>query len=1012
MTAAGDGRRTASPASAGERSRSQIHKPNLDAVLPSQGASRFELDGAAGKSGEKENIVGNNGGGDEFDDDFELMMGIDQTHGGLLEDDEMGLLEGPEGDMMPLGLDEVGMVPADDGSEGVGADTTAVGDVRDVVDAGAGRTGTTAKSPRRASEATAVARTEASDHQMEESKSWAGVGNVIPDREELLPQRDALHATDQYVTVKAVDGSERVYAPVRKSSSIDSGTLAAALRRSKGNLLATKIDDLLAAVEHDQFERVLQETKAEKRRAKLEMKREKEMAAAEEARVGEGSEGPMSKRGECEAAGKQLWVEKYAPVGFLDLLSDELINREVVKWVKGWDRCVFGNKGGVNRKADTSEPSTHSDDPLGRPEQKIILLAGPPGLGKTTLAHIVAVHCGYKPMEINASDERNGPALVSKIVSAMEMTSVTSDKRPNCIIIDEIDGASGGGEGRSAIQALIKLAQAKIAGKREKDAREVELVPGAGGDANAKAQRATAQAARQTAKPLTRPVICICNDLYAPVLRPLRDIAKVFVVKPPRSEKLVDRLQTICRREKLKADKSTLRGLIEKTECDIRSCLNTMQFIAKKQRTMKLSDIISVGAGQKDVSVGVFRIWKDLLHLRQGPSIIGKVAESDSQRCLRRYNTLSDFGDQDLVIGGIYESLPSIILFDMALAKTSTVLENIQMVDCIQRRVGRHQEFSLLKYLPACTLRVASVLAGPENPSVRWPRLLQSTRKDIAHRSMMIHKWRLGMNPETYASLAKTPAMLDVLPYLPWLTAPALRPVSRHLYSAEERKRLEKVVNTMLSLGVTFSLEGDDDDPRTATASVPADGGTETAAPSRALVEFSPPLHALWRFEHAEFIAAHTQTAPREMPMPTRQMMLHELDMERIKRNAWSQQEKRGLPSSMHPSQAHAADTNASTFSLNPDRKFTGAVPTTLAQRLEENKRNNGAKQRGPSRPARKRNWLDQLKDKEASKGTTLTSTQGVVTKKPRAEDTAVLYKFHEGYTNAVRKPVKIHDLL
>lgn len=30
---------------------------------------------------------------------------------------------------------------------------------------------------------------------------------------------------------------------------------------------------------------------------------------------------------------------------------------------------------------------------------------------------------------------------------------------------------------------------------------------------------------RRTA-PLSRPVICICNDLYAPALRPLRQIAK------------------------------------------------------------------------------------------------------------------------------------------------------------------------------------------------------------------------------------------------------------------------------------------------------------------------------------------------------------------------------------------------------------------------------------------------------------------------------------------------------
>ena len=36
-----------------------------------------------------------------------------------------------------------------------------------------------------------------------------------------------------------------------------------------------------------------------------------------------------------------LWVDKYAPRAFMDLLSDERINRHVLRWVKQWDSFVL-----------------------------------------------------------------------------------------------------------------------------------------------------------------------------------------------------------------------------------------------------------------------------------------------------------------------------------------------------------------------------------------------------------------------------------------------------------------------------------------------------------------------------------------------------------------------------------------------------------------------------------------------------------------------------------------------
>lgn len=154
----------------------------------------------------------------------------------------------------------------------------------------------------------------------------------------------------------------------------------------------------------------------------------------------------------------------------------------------------------------------------------------------------------------------------------------SKDAKPNLVVIDEIDGAAAAGNEQSLINYLVKLAGSGSSGKK------------------------TAATASIDDKLLVRPIICICNDLYVPALRPLRQVAHIIPIKPISPSGLSSRLRSICEAEGLKINTRSLLELAETMDSDIRSSLNALQFLHARQ-----SGMTSTTAFQKDLSFASFK---------------------------------------------------------------------------------------------------------------------------------------------------------------------------------------------------------------------------------------------------------------------------------------------------------------------------------------------------------------------------------------------------------------------
>lgn len=469
---------------------------------------------------------------------------------------------------------------------------------------------------------------------------------------------------------------------------------------------------------------------------------------------------------------RMLWTEKYRAKKFTDLVGDERTHRDVLRWLKGWDSTVFPDSDRVKPKAKFKDAIEGS--PVHR---KILLLAGPPGLGKTTLAHVCARQAGYEVVEINASDDRNKDVVKGRIrdivgtenVKGVNMKTasgtVRKAGRPVCVVVDEVDGvvagSGSGGEG-GFIKALIDLIALD-----EKSTSP--LGPTSGNSTNPK-RRKKGERFR-----ILRPMILVCNDVYHPALRPLRSsmIAEVIHVRKPPLDKVVARLRTVFQKEGIACDENGVRRLCEATwgissqregrsnsantgDGDLRGILVVGEWAASKMRARSASNMkdsgrltkrwveqhmlegLSYGGGSarnlgrggtKDIVERVFADGAGFPKSTMPPPSDGSRASRPSHSAGvselgkrvamdRLRDIVNSSGEIDRIVADCFAEYPSrSIQDDTLLSKPNGIYGWLHFHDSLSSKVFNGQEWELSPYLPQTALSFHHYFASTTKPS-------------------------------------------------------------------------------------------------------------------------------------------------------------------------------------------------------------------------------------------------------------------------------------------------------
>lgn len=417
-------------------------------------------------------------------------------------------------------------------------------------------------------------------------------------------------------------------------------------------------------VEEEKIKQQVAEMEAEEKAKKAELAKAAKQAAA--------AGGPRPSQVPA-APPAQLLTSKYAPTQLSHICGNKGQVEKIQNWLRNWHKSKKYNF--QRRGAD------------GMGGERAIIISGPPGIGKTTAAHLAATLEGYDVLESNASDTRSKKMVELGVSDVMNNTSllgffsgdgkqVDTTKKKIVLIMDEVDGMSAGDRG--GVGALAKFC------------KKTEI-----------------------------PLILICNERKLPKMKPFDHAAYDIRFNKPTVDQVRSRIMTICHREGLKLPPNVVDALIEGSNKDIRQIINMIGTAKLDQKSMNFDQGKAMTkAWEKHV---VLKPW-DIVQKLLGSGLFAPSSNATLNDKIELYFNDHEFSylmvqenylrTKPMALSGKgynprEERLKALELFDKA-------AESISDGDLVDRMIhGPQQHWSLMPtHAVFSTVRPASFISG------------------------------------------------------------------------------------------------------------------------------------------------------------------------------------------------------------------------------------------------------------------------------------------------------------